>query len=428
MNSSRRRFINRSGSCLLGASTLGSLAAVERGRADRNPRQDQEDPVLVTVYLRGGVDSLGVLVPYREKRYAEIRPTIAVPAPDAREGRVSLPLDGTFALNPNMPGLHALYEKGDCVPVVCVGSHHSTRSHFDAQDFMERGAPGLRHVKDGWLNRYLAETKSKRDVPLRALALQPRLPRSLRGSYPVLAVPEQGTTAQVMDEFSDLFGLPPAAEGSSRGEGERAMQRQIRQSGHDTIEQLRFLNDILAQSEGDGAPDYPDSPFARRMQKIAKVIKAKSGLEIAAVDYNGWDHHVDEGPVDGNMARHLASVSDGIEAFARDLGSRMSRVLVLVMSEFGRTVKENGNEGTDHGHGGLMLAVGGMLNGKQVCGRWTGLEAGKLYEERDLPVHTDFRVVLAETLHGLFGFDGIKAGLFPEYTPTSPPLEFMRPG
>jgi len=288
---------------------------------------------------------------------------------------------------------------------------------------MERGAPGMRNITDGWLNRYMEETKSKDDAPLRAIALQSRLPRSLRGSYPVLAVPKQGTTAKAIDEFSKLYRID-SSMGKMSG---NAMRKLINRSGHNTIAKMRYLDEIMSQNnEAEKKVKYPDSNFGRQMQQIAKVIKAKRGLEIAAVDYNGWDHHVDEGPIDGNMAKHLRNVSSSIGTFAKDLGPRMDRVMVLVMSEFGRTAKENGNLGTDHGHGGLMMAIGGMLNGRQVCGKWNGLDEDNLYENRDLPVHTDFRNVLAETLHSLFGYDGIKSGLFPDYTPATPPLEFMR--
>jgi uncharacterized protein (DUF1501 family) len=163
------------------------------------------------------------------------------------------------------------------------------------------------------------------------------------------------------------------------------------------------------------------------MRDLAKIIKAKRGLEVTALEYGGWDHHINEGPVNGELGKKLSDVSGAIGAFVSDLGPKtMENVCVLVMSEFGRTVKENGNKGTDHGHGGFMLAIGGPLVGKNVYGKWTGLSEDQLYERRDLPAHTDFRVVFAETLKGVFRFDGIKEGLFPEYTVSSPPLDFMR--
>lgn len=429
MTPSRRRFLARSGSLLLGGSAPGLLRGSDK---DPPPSPREGRPTLVTIYLRGGVDTLGVLVPFREARYAKLRPTLAVPAPDAKGKGASLPLDDTFAMNPNLPELHDLYTRGICSPVVCVGSHHSTRSHFDAQDFMERAAPGLRHVKDGWLNRYLSETRTDRDTPLRAIAMQRRLPRSLRGSYPVLATPSAGEATEAMDAFDGLHRSHDES-GAAAAEGKEpapaaGLRRKIVESGRNTIERLRYLDEIAARGNGASGDDggYPGSSFGRQMRQVAGIIKADAGLEIAAVDYDGWDHHVDEGPSEGNMAKHLSNVSAGVGAFVRDLGPRMDRVLILLMSEFGRTVAENGNRGTDHGHGGLMIAVGGMVEGGRVLGRWNGLAEDQLYEGRDLPVHTDFRNVFAETLQSLLGFDGVAAGMFPEYAPAAPPLEFLR--
>jgi uncharacterized protein (DUF1501 family) len=163
------------------------------------------------------------------------------------------------------------------------------------------------------------------------------------------------------------------------------------------------------------------------MRDIAKLIKADCGLEVAGLDYGGWDHHIQEGPLRGQMGRQLGDLSGGIGAFAEDLGQdRLQHVLVLVMTEFGRTVKENDNQGTDHGHGGFMLAVGGKIQGKQVHGRWTGLADDQLYENRDLPVHTDFRTVFAEVLQGMFGFDGLARKAFPGYAAPQPGLNFLR--
>jgi uncharacterized protein (DUF1501 family) len=417
MTNSRRQFIQKSSSLLLGASTLGATPLT----ANAAKHAKNQKPTLVTIYLRGGVDTLSVLVPCKEKSYASLRPTLAVPAPDSSSEFAALPLDDTFALNPNLPELHNLYQQGLVAPVISVGSHHTTRSHFDAQDFMERAAPGMRYVKDGWLNRYLSETKSAQDSPLRALAMQTRLPRSLRGKYPVIAVPTQQSATETIDEFAQLYG--PQADDIASND----LRRKVTRSGHDTITQLRYLNEIMAQSAETETVTYPNFSFARQMQQIARVIKAGKGLEIAAVDYGGWDHHTDEGPLNGNMADHLAKISAGIGAFAKDLGPRMDNVLVLVMSEFGRAVQENGNTGTDHGHGGLMFAIGGRVNGHQVLGKWTGLDPSQLYEERDLPVHTDFRNVFAETLQTLHGYNGIQNGVFPEYTPANPPLDFINP-
>jgi uncharacterized protein (DUF1501 family) len=253
------------------------------------------------------------------------------------------------------------------------------------------------------------------------------LPRSLRGDYPVLARPDQKAEL-ALAMYSNLY--PEQQQKMSRPTiamrlGSKT-QRKIRAFGARTIRQLRELEQVIEQSPKTTAP-YPKSRFGRQLSSIAKIINADRGLEVTALDYGGWDHHTNEGPIDGQLGRKLADVSASIGAFVAEVHpARMKRVLILIMSEFGRTVKENGNQGTDHGHGGFMLAVGGPVKGGKVYGKWTSLENDKLYQRRDLPVHTDFRLVFAEALHDLFGFDGMKLGMFPQYTAASGPLDFLR--
>lgn len=419
MESNRRDFLRQAGALAATAAATAPLPLLA-APASRQP------PTLVAVYLRGGADAISTIVPHADKNYATLRPTMAVPGPDGSGSDAALALDDRVSLNPNMKALHALYQKGQCAPIVCVGSPHPTRSHFDAQDFMERGAPGLRTVTSGWLNRFLIETRSSRDAQLRAFAPQPLLPRSLRGTYPVLARPDQ-QAQQALAVYSNIYGskstgmtADPAKEPTGR------QTRQVIQSlGARTISELRELDAVLAGAAPTKAK-YPASGFGRQMRDIAKVIKSNRGLEVTALDYLGWDHHIDAGPIDGQLGKKLADVSDTLGAFVEDLGPRMDRVLVLVMSEFGRAAKENGNRGTDHGHGGFMLAVGGPVVGKAVYGKWEGLAPDKLYQQRDLAVTTDFRIVFSEVLRAVFGYDAAKAGMFPEYTSDAPPLDFLR--
>jgi uncharacterized protein (DUF1501 family) len=426
MTTTRRTFIQSAGACALGTTAIGLAPRLSAAPAQRANSAVQ--PTLVAVYLRGGADALSTVVPFADKNYPKLRPTLAIPGPDHKGKDHALPLDDQFGFNPNMSALHNLYKAGLCVPIVCVGSPHPTRSHFDAQDFMERGAPGMKMIGTGWLNRYLSDTRTTRDANLRAISLQSLLPRSLRGEFPVLAKPEQNADL-AMQVYSQLYphqdNMPKRPVGNVVGSQTKA---EIVEFGARTIDQLWELNAILKESPPPAAK-YPNSGFAHELRDVAKVIKANRGLEVTAIDYGGWDDHIAEGPLDGQMARRLGDVSDSIGAFVEDLGPNlMDHVLVLVMSEFGRQVQENGNKGCDHGHGGFMLVIGGRLNGKKVYGRWEGLDDSHLYERRDLAVTTDFRVVFAETLQGLYKFDGIKQKLFPEYTPTSKPLDFLKTG
>lgn len=431
MQTTRREFLEQTGAAALALSALGSGAQSAAAQSSTSRGGTSSTPTLIAVYLRGGADMLGTVVPYGDPNYTRVHPTLAVPGPDATAEERALRLDDTFGFNPNLRPLHALYQRGLCVPVVCAGSPHPTRSHFDAQDFMERGAPGLKLITTGWLNRYLQATRTARDANLRAVSLQSLLPRSLRGAYPVLAKPDEKAEL-AMRMYYQLYqrgGSRTTTTSTATGEtGTSAQQTRqaIEQLGARTIEQLWDLTNTLERAPAPTA-NYPTSGFGRQMRDLAKLIKAQRGLEITALDYGGWDHHIDEGPVGGQLGRKLADVGNTLGAFMEDLGpQRAQKVMVVVMTEFGRTVRENANRGTDHGHGSFMLLVGGPLNGRRVYGRWTGLEQRQLNEGRDLPVHTDFRVVFAEVLKGLFGFDGFQRGMFPEYRPPTEPLGLTR--
>ncbi|MCC7475203.1 MAG: DUF1501 domain-containing protein [Pirellulales bacterium] len=423
MNFSRREVLQVVGGAA-SAAVVNSGGVLMRD-ALAAPRKPQASPALVAVFLRGGLDALSTLVPYADNDYARYRPAIALAAPDAGDKAV-LHLDSTFGFNPNMRALHELYNQGMCIPIINVGSPHPTRSHFDAQDFMERGAPGMRQVATGWLNRYLQTTRSSNDPNLRAVSMQPLLPRALRGDYPVLAKPQQKAD-HALALYSQLYSAEMAdrpARQSNQGMGLGTKQA-VEEFGARTIEQLWELTRILEQPSPVPV-EYPRGQFGDQMRDVAKLIKSQCGLEIAAVDYGGWDHHINVGPLDGQLGKRLSDVSGTLGAFVADLGPAMMRkTTILVMSEFGRTVRENNNQGTDHGHGGLMLVVGGSLNGRKTYGEWLGLEESKLYQRRDLPVLTDFRIVFAELLKGVFGYDGLSRKMFESYEPKQELLGFM---
>jgi len=415
MKPTRREFLKSSG-LLLGAGALGAwprLAFAEEVAAGSRG-------TLIVLYLRGGADPLNTLIPYGDELYAKVRPTIAVPSTEV------IRASDYFGFHPAMRELAELYQRGMVAPILCTGSTHPTRSHFDAQDFMERAAPGIKSISEGWLNRFLYDTRNAGDAPLRALAVQPTLPRSLRGEYPVVAVPEGGGMAS-MRAFADLYSCDDhkAAE-AKRADPAAAARQRLVAAGDATIAKLGDLHAIAHREYPDDAA-YPRSGLADQFRRIARVMKAEQGLEIAAIDYNGWDHHAYQGGARGAFADMLATVSQAIAAFVEDLGpQRMANTLVLTMTEFGRTVRENGNNGTDHGHGGYMLAVGGPVRGGRFYGGWKGLGGRDLYEGRDLPVVTDFRDVFAETLASLFGFDSDAHGFFPAYEANPRALGFLK--
>ena len=380
-------------------------------------------PTLVLLYLRGGMDALHALPPYGERRYYELRPTLAVPPTDTEERRGVIRLDGRFGLHPALASLAPLWKTEQLAPVVNVGSPHPTRSHFDAQDFMDYAAPGLRTVHDGWLNRYLASPRAERAkdetaasaVQLRGLAMQGLLPRSLRGRYPALAVPEQNVLddQDVLDLFAPLYGGGGEMEGRDEAGADTSA---VFAAGQATLETLLLFRRLASEEETRAGVVYPKTALGGKLRTLARVIRAGAGLEVAALDITGWDTHTGQGADEGAMPRLLADVGDSLAAFYADLGPAAKRVLTMTVTEFGRTCRENGNYGTDHGHGGVMFLLGGEVAGGKVHGKWGGLDEADLYQGRDLKVTTDFRDVFAEVLRSHFRFD-VPRDFFPEYRP-----------
>jgi len=423
---SRRDFLKLaaiSGVALHSSSFAAQLLAAQPVSPGYLP-QEGGNQSLVVIFLRGGADFMNIVVPYGDPDYPAFRPTLAM---NLDAGLIKL--DKTFGLHPAMASLQPLWSAGKLAPVVCAGSNHPTRSHFDAQDWMEFAAPGDRTVRQGWLNRYLAITEkpTTEASDFRALGMQELLPRSLRGNYPVLAVPRSLTkkkSSLTLDAFERFYG-----EGGTDMEGGAAMSGAreddaagVVESGRITIETLRRLQEIVAASDKKNAnqtvsgSSYPDSTFANRLKQIALVLKAGEGLEVSGLDYGGWDDHSQEGTVDGKMATRLRDLSNSLSAFCQDLGPTLARTTILVMTEFGRTVKENGNNGTDHGHASTMLVMGGGVKGGQVHGDWRGLKDDALYQGRDLAVTTDFRDVYNAVLENALGFEAPK-DFFPGYKP-----------
>ena len=409
---SRRGFLQQAGILALGSS-LGPLLPAEARVAKRLAGKPK--PTLIAIYLRGGADALNIVVPYANKTYYDARPTIGIPE-KSKEDPVVIKLDQNYGLHPALKALKPFYDRKIFAPLVGTGSPHPTRSHFDAQDFMEYAAPGDRTMKQGWLNRFLAATKSGNDgSKLRGLALQGLLPRSLRGREPVLAVPslQRRRGEPLLDLFDDVYRKGGGLRGTKGMEGSREGAARVVEVGRETIQVLRRFWDLVEEAPSSKAR-YPRGRFADRLKLMAKMIKSGAGLEVAALDLTSWDHHQGEGAGDGLISRRLKILGDGLGAFATDLGSQMDQVMVLVMTEFGRTVAENGNRGTDHGHGSVMLALGGPVQGGRVYGDYGSLKPKDINQSRDLHADIDFRTVFSESLEGLFGYTP-ERGFFPGF-------------
>ncbi|PYQ52787.1 MAG: hypothetical protein DMF59_03495 [Acidobacteria bacterium] len=369
----RRFFLKSSGLALVAGGLLPNVFVKMAGAATTKGKK-----VVVAIFQRGAVDGLNVVVPYGEAAYYATRPTIAIP----RDG--VLDLDGFFGLHPAVASLVPYFKDKSLAFVHAVGSPDATRSHFDAQDFMESGTPGVKTTEDGFLSRAL--TTKKAMSPLRAVALGTALPRILSGNANAVAMSDINRFGVRLPEFEALY--PEAFEASRI---------------------LKSADPTKLQPEN--SAQYPNNPLGKQ---IAQLIKSDVGLEIAFADVGGWDTHAGEGGAQGQLANNLRQFSDAIAAFTCDLGSRMGDVVLVTMSEFGRTVRENGNRGTDHGHANFMLVVGGGVKGGKVHGTWPGLT--NLYENRDLQVTTDFRDVFAELLTKQLGVASLKS-IFPNYDP-----------
>jgi uncharacterized protein (DUF1501 family) len=364
--------------------------------------------VLVAIFQRGAVDGLNVLVPCGESAYYAARPTIAIPRPGA-SSRAALDLDGFFGLHPSLEALLPYFRERSAAFVHAVGSPDATRSHFDAQDFMESGTPGVKTTRDGFLARAVAGAGSTKPSPLRAVAISPRMPRILAGSSGAVAMHSlQGFGLRGVD---DREGTEKTFEAMY----DDAVAGTFRATARDSFDALRAVKGANPSAiPPENGAVYPRSPLGNGLRQIAQLIKAGVGLEVAFTDVGGWDTHAGEGGGEGQLANRLLDFGDAIGAFTRDLGSRMADVTLVTLSEFGRTVRENGNRGTDHGHANVMLLLGGGVRGGRVYGRWPGLGGASLYEGRDLAVTTDFRDVFAEILARRMGVADLSA-VFPGY-------------
>src|SRR5277367_3505213 len=380
---------------------------------------------LVAIFMRGAADGLNIVVPFGDSRYRELRPNLGLQAPRRGDdndnngpfGNV-IDLDGMFGLNAGLRPLKALWDKKELAIVEATGSPDPSRSHFDAQDYMESGTPGK--TGNGWLNRALNDAGQDAS-PLRAVALSNRIPRTLRGEHEAIAL---GNTDDfnISDQdrlaiLKNMYSLTPDA--------------QLGRAGRDAFDAMKMLQSIgkepvnpegrAAVLGGAGGPGRDNRPtygaggqLGKNLQQLARLIKSDAGVEAAFAEVDGWDHHQNE---NGQLPNLLNQFSNAIAAFCQDLGDRMEDVVIVTMSEFGRTAEENGTGGTDHGHGSLMMVLGGPVQGGKIYGEWPGLQREQLFEGRDLAVTTDFRTVLGDLVRGHLGqkdlslvFPGFESG------------------
>lgn len=430
MSISRRAFIKAGGLALI---SLGADPLFLDRAAYALPSvtgRSGSKKTLVALFQRGAVDGLSMFVPAGDPWYWRERSRIAVP----REELVRL--DDMFSLHPSLAPLKPIWDRQNLAVIHAVGSPSSTRSHFDAQDYMESGTPDRKATADGWVNRYCSHSQEHTETPFRAVAFGPQLPRTLAGSAPALAIDNLQTFGL------SAAGLRPGARAGLNTSGSGVISDKrlteafealyqgsatglVASSSAEGFEALRLLRsaDPTRRAPEYGAT-YPNSRFGNSLRQIAQLIKADLGVEIAFADLGGWDTHVNQGSTQGQLAGRLDDFAKALAAFHTDLGERMRDVVVLTMSEFGRTVKENGTAGTDHGHGTAMMVMGGDVSGGKVLGQWPGLAPEQRYQGRDLAVTTDFRTVFNEVLTGHLGKADVSQ-VFPGFKPPADKLGIL---
>jgi uncharacterized protein (DUF1501 family) len=397
----RRSFLKT----LVAGGVLAALPVGRNGWAFAGPPSGRR---LVVVFLRGAVDGLSVVVPYAEEAYYELRPRIALPRPGEQGG--VLDLDGRFGLHPALAPLQPYFRARQLAFVHAAGSPDPTRSHFDAQDFMESGTPGRKATGDGWLNRLLAVLPGPRGQQP-ALGLGESIPRILAGQQPVANIALGAGAARPLP--TDRANVAEAFDRMYAGDDVLARAYREGQASRRALLENLAADDAEMQAANAGAP-LPNG-FAGDATRLAHLLRRDPGIRLAFLALGGWDTHVNQGSSQGQLANRLGQLGTGLATLARELGPAFADTTILVMSEFGRTVAENGNAGTDHGHGNAMWLLGGPVGGGKVYGRWPGLAPEQRYQGRDLAITTDFRQVLAETLHGHLGLEaGAIARVLPD--------------
>ena len=392
----RRYFLKSSGVALAGFASVPSFL-VRTALAQTNAGLGIDHPIIIAIFQRGAADGISMVVPFGDKYYATARRQIAIPEPSRSGDERAIDLDGFFALHPSLDSLKPIYDSGQLAIVHAVGSPDSTRSHFDAQDYMESGAPGNKGISDGWLNRYLQAAPSKEATPFRAVALSPTMPRSLAG-------PASSVAMQRIVDFGIRGGAAtPQIEG---------MFAELYKDTFDAVKMLRTATS--RQYTPAAGVQYSNSAFGQALLQIAQLVKSNVGLQVAFADVGGWDTHANQGSVRGQLGNRLKDFGDGIAALYRDLGDRMRNIVIVTMTEFGRAVSENGSGGTDHGHASCLFVAGGPVKGGKVYGQWPGLSPEQLYERRDLALTTDFRTVFSEILTSHMGAKDISK-IFPGF-------------
>ena len=389
----RRAFMKSGGLALFSVSIGGTPLFLSRvANAALNPGLNHRK-VLVTIFQRGAMDGLMAVTPFNDPMLPKLRPRLAMTAARSAGESALIDLDGTFGFHPAFASMLPLFHEKRLAIVHGVGSPNPTRSHFDAQDYMETGTPGRKGTRSGWLNRAVG-LLGHEATPFRAVSMTKALPRSLYGDRPALAI---ANLADFGIKAARNKGAAENTEQIFKSLYEETSQELFRRAGQESFEAIKMLSTVeVSNYQPANDAEYPRSPLGNSLRQIAQLIKAGVGLEVAFAETGGWDTHVQQGTINGSFARRATDLAQAIVAFWQDVESYHDEVVLMTMTEFGRTVHENGSGGTDHGRGSCLFVLGNRVDGGKVHGAVPSLVQESLENRRDLPVTTDFRAVFAE--------------------------------
>ena len=401
MNVNRRIFLKQGAFAFvcMGAGPFWGPGFLRQTAAAAELGSTRDNKILICIFQRGAVDGLSMVVPYGDPFYYQNRQDIGIAPPSQAAGESgALDLDGYFGLNPAMAPLLPLFKQGHLAAIQACGSPNSSRSHFESQDLMESGVDEDRSVTDGWLNRLIGccpEDEAKKTA-FRAVSMTSTIPRSLQGEQDSMAIRDLDTFGLVGDTSVTLAGPSGTANGfeSMYGSAVDTVLHGTARESFDALDLLKQARTTNYQPANGAA--YPATSFGKNLKQIAQLIKANVGVQVAFAEADGWDTHANQGGAKGQLATRLGAFAQALAALHQDLGDRMADVVVVTMSEFGRAVHQNGNRGTDHGHGTCFFTMGGTVKGGKVYGDWPTLAPDRLFQNRDLAITTDFRDVFGE--------------------------------
>jgi uncharacterized protein (DUF1501 family) len=393
---SRRGFLKAGGLALFGVGLMGGIPSflAEAAAGNKKESQYKKKKIMVCIFQRGAMDGLMAVSPFTDAYFKAARPTLFMSAAKNNNEKSLIDLDGKFGMHPSMSSFEALFREKRLAIVHGIGSPNNTRSHFDAQDYMESGTPFSKNTSNGWLNRAVGLLGHDTATPFQAVSLTSSLPRSLYGDNPAIAI------SNLQDFAIQMKGNPTGANMAAKSfedlydQTANSLLKQTSKESFDAIDMLQ-KNDIRNYKPANNA-QYPNSSLGNSLKQIAQLIKMNVGLEIAFTESTGWDTHYNQGTDTGIFARNANDLSNSIVAFWTDIEAYQDEVNVMTMTEFGRTVKQNGTGGTDHGRASCNFILGNDVNGGVVHGNVQSLAVENLEDGRDLAVTSDFRSVFSE--------------------------------